>query len=169
VARACTVCNHPQRAAIDERLAIGHSRQRVAKDFGLGEGAVDRHKAGHLSKSLTELHRKREERRALSLLDRVEALCARVEAVVDQAEASGKIGPFLGSVKELRALLELYGRLTGELDTRPQVQVNVMQSPDWLAVRQVVMQVLSQYPGAPEELDARLLALEAPSRDEATE
>jgi hypothetical protein len=140
----------------------------ISRDYTVSEDAVDRHKAGHLSRTLTAVHQRREENRATKLLDRVEALYAEAQEVLEAVKKQGSHTLSLQAIKELRTTLELVGRLTGELDTRPQVQVNVMQSPDWLAVRQVVMQVLSQYPGAPEELDARLLALEAPSRDEAT-
>jgi hypothetical protein len=168
VAQACKVCVRPDRAAIDKVIVTGLSDYKVASRFDLDRSTVQRHRNGHLSKSLTELHRKREERRALSLLDRVEALCTEVEQVLEQVKAEGEHKLSIAALKELRSTLELVGRLTGELDTRPQVQVNVMQSPDWLAARQVVAEILAQYPGAPEELDARLLALEAPQHPEAT-
>ena len=45
----CTVCNHPRRAEIDKALRAGESStRRLAKQYGLGPGSIQRHKSsGH--------------------------------------------------------------------------------------------------------------------------
>jgi hypothetical protein len=45
--RACSVCNHSERAAIDEALRGGEPYRSVAKQFAASEQAVFRHKQGH--------------------------------------------------------------------------------------------------------------------------
>ncbi len=66
-------------------------------------------------------------------------------------------------VKELRACLELSGRASGELNDRPQVTLNLMASPEWLAVRDVILSALMAYPEARATVSGRLLELEVRS------
>ena len=46
--RTCTVCVHPQRAAIDEALVAGQPYRSVAEHFGASAPAVLRHKESHI-------------------------------------------------------------------------------------------------------------------------
>ena len=57
------------------------------------------------------------------MLDRIEGLYQRAYRMLDAAEASGKHGPALGALRELRSTLELLGRVTGELVPRPHIEV----------------------------------------------
>ena len=41
--RACTVCAHPKRTAIEAALAAGESQREVAARFGLSKTALVRH------------------------------------------------------------------------------------------------------------------------------
>ncbi len=77
------------------------------------------------------------------------------------AAEEGKASQALAVLKELRSLLELLGKATGELDTRPVTVVNLMQAPEWLAVRAVVLSALAAYPDARAVVAGRLLELEA--------
>lgn len=49
----CTVCAHPQRAAIDLALAQGQSGRSLGRAHGLSEAAVRRHKA-HIASTLPD-------------------------------------------------------------------------------------------------------------------
>ena len=77
------------------------------------------------------------------------------------AAGEGRTSQALAVVKELRACLELSGKATGELNDRPQVTVNLMASPEWLSVRDVILAALLQYPDARAAVSGRLLELES--------
>lgn len=157
----CTVCHHDQHEVIDTALASGDSLASVARRFGLSPDAVRRHRIGHLSAALKAVQAERETAGARTALDRLEALHDRAERVLAAAEAEGKASLSLQAIRELRSTVELIARLTGELDDRPQVQVlNVTASPEWDALRGVVLSALRPFPEAGR---AVALALEAGS------
>lgn len=55
MARPCTVCTHPKRAEIDAALRVS-SYRTVAKRFGIGEAAANRHKVDHLKSAKRSAH-----------------------------------------------------------------------------------------------------------------
>jgi len=54
VPRSCTVCDHPQRTAIDKALVAGEVMRNVALRFAISFAALQRHKANHLPEVLAE-------------------------------------------------------------------------------------------------------------------
>jgi hypothetical protein len=46
--RTCTICIHPARLAIEQRLEAGHALRDVAGQYALSKSALDRHKASHV-------------------------------------------------------------------------------------------------------------------------
>jgi len=65
----------------------------------------------------------------------------------------------LKTVTTLQGPLELFAKLVGDLDERP--QVNVLVAPEWVQVRAAVLAALRPYPEARAAVADRLLALEA--------
>jgi hypothetical protein len=94
--------------------------------------------------------------RADSLLDRVEALQSRTEAVLARAESSDNYGAIFRGISEMRANLELIGEVTKELNRTP--TVNLTLNPQWMELRAVIVNALEPHPGARE---AVLRALES--------
>jgi hypothetical protein len=52
--RLCTICTHPARAAIDERLITGLSIRSISGQYGLRKSAVHRHRGRHLPAALAQ-------------------------------------------------------------------------------------------------------------------
>ncbi len=59
--RSCTVCDHPQRTAIDKALVAGEVMRNVALRFAISFAALQRHKANHLPDVLAEAKQRRAE------------------------------------------------------------------------------------------------------------
>ena len=74
--RECTVCAHPERAAIDRALVAGEPAPRIAALRRVSADALLRHRANHLPKLLAQA-RDRDTERATAM----------VEAVADRAAA----------------------------------------------------------------------------------
>ncbi|MBN1631068.1 MAG: hypothetical protein JW990_15000 [Thermoleophilia bacterium] len=159
--RVCTVCAHEKRDDIDARIVCGDSSYKIAADYGVSAAAVQRHAKHHLSAALAAMQTQEQADRRATLLDRIESLIERAEAMFNEAAASGKFDQSLNALKELRLQLELLGKATGELNDRPQVTINLMQSPEWLEVRAVIFAALAGYPDARACVSGRLLELEA--------
>jgi hypothetical protein len=157
----CKVCTHPDRPEIDADLAGGQSNLAVADAYGLSKDSVRRHRASHLSPSLKAVAAKRETAGAVKAIDRVEDLYARASGILEAATTDGQAGVSLAAVRELRGLVELLAKLTGELDERPQVQIlNVSTSPEWGEIRGRLLGALTPYPDAAAAV-ARALQVEA--------
>jgi transposase-like protein len=141
--RRCTVCEHPERHGIDEALVTGAPYRSVARRFELSESAVYRHKTEHLSAHLLKAREVEEAARADDLLVQVRNLQAHALDILERAEKSGDLRTALAAISQARGNLELLGKLAGELDERPVVNLNV--SAEWLELRAVIVGALEPY------------------------
>jgi hypothetical protein len=157
--RRCTVCAHPERAAIDTQLVRGEAFRRIAAQRQLSEQAVRRHHADHLPAALARAEQASELIRADGLLAEVRDLQSRALAILGRAEEAGDLRAATGAVREARSTIELLARLTGELNEKP--ELNVVLAPQWLAIRSVITDALRPYPDAGAAVSARLLELSA--------
>ena len=171
MARACTVCESPDRVAIDEGLVSGRSASSLAGTYGLGARAIGRHKSVHLSRALAAIEAKRqgtEERRAEKLTDRLEALILKIEDLVETSHRDGAAGQMLAAARELRACWELQAKLTGELTERPTVTVNLLSSPEVNMIFVAMDRALGPWPDAKIALAASLKAIDVVRAEEVT-
>jgi hypothetical protein len=144
--RACTVCEHPEREAIDRAIVGDASNRSAASLYDVSEAAVRRHKANHLPAKLVMAQAAEEVAQADDLLSQVKELQDRAVGILDKAEGAGDLRTALGAIREARSNLELLAKLLGELDERPVVNLNV--SPEWLELRAVIVGALEPHPGA---------------------
>jgi transposase-like protein len=160
--RRCTVCDHPQRHGIDQALVTGAPYRSVAKRFGLSESAVYRHKTEHLPAHLLKAREAEVVAQADDLLEQVRHLQSRALDILERAEKAGDLRTALAAISQARGNLELLGKLAGQLDERPVVNLNF--SPEWLELRAVIVGALEPYS---EARGAVLRAIEGPSNGSA--
>src|SRR3712207_7371116 len=86
--RRCTVCDHPERHSIDEALVTGAPYRSVAKQFGLSESAVYRHKTDHLPSHLLKARELKEVAQADDLLDQVRHLQAHALDILEDRKST---------------------------------------------------------------------------------
>jgi hypothetical protein len=144
--RRCTVCDRPERHSIDEALVSGAPYRSVAKRFRLSESAVYRHKTEHLPAHLLKAREVEEVAQADDLLEQVRHLQAHALDILECAEKTGDLRTALAAISQARGNLELLGKLAGELDERPVVNLNL--SPQWLQLRAVIVGALEPHPAA---------------------
>jgi hypothetical protein len=144
--RRCTVCDHLESHSIDEALVSSAPYRSVAKRFELSESAVYRHKADHLPAHLLKAREVEEMAQADDLLEQVRHLQAHALDILERAEEAGELRTALAAISQARGNLELLGKLAGELDERPVVNLNV--STEWLELRAVIVGALEPHPAA---------------------
>ena len=144
--RRCTVCYHSERHSIDEALVSGVPYRSVAKRFELSESAVYRHKTEHLPAHLLKAREVEEVAQADNLLEQVRNLQAHALDILERAEKTGDLRTALAAISQARGNLELLGKLAGELDERPLVNLTV--SPQWLELRAIIVGALEPHPAA---------------------
>jgi transposase-like protein len=140
------VCDHPERHGIDETLVTGAPYRSVARRFGLSESSVYRHKVEHLPAHLLKAKEVEEAARADDLLEQVRSLQTHALDILERAEKAGDLRTALAAIVQARGNLELLGKLAGELDERPVVNLNV--SSEWLELRTVIVGALEPHPAA---------------------
>ena len=91
-----------------------------------------------------------------SLLDQVTSLRTRAIAILDTAEESGDLKTAISAIREARGCVELLGKLAGELQDAP--TVNVFMSAEWLEVQAVILTALEPH------ADARFAVADALTR-----
>ena len=106
--RSCTVCSHPDRAAIDKLLVSGSSSiRRIATRHGLDPSSVQRHKKSDLPTSLVRRTELVTERREESLGEEVRRKKAEAEALQGKATQEGDYRTALMAIKAWSDLVEL--------------------------------------------------------------
>lgn len=148
--RTCTICQHPDREAMDRALVGGTALSEVAAKYRASDDALSRHKANHLPATLVMAEKAAEVAEAGDLLDQVRNLQGRALTILGKAEEAGELRTALGAIREARGNLELLAKLLGELDDRP--QVNVLISTEWLQLRARIIAALDHHPQARESV-----------------
>jgi hypothetical protein len=134
--RACTICQHPAREAINQDLVSGVSFRIVAERYNASPAAVFRHNQSHLSKPLFRAHSVQDLREADDLLAKVAALEADAKRLQGLAEDAGDLKTALQGVRELVRIVELQAKLVGDIESSP--TVNILVTAEWTALRSVL-------------------------------
>ncbi len=190
MARSCATCEHEDLSAIDRALRGGHPASIVASTYGLTASSVQRHRARHVSAALVPVVVSTggsapdaadvppdpfadvgdvigEDELGGSVLDRLERTAAYVQRQLLSGAVAGKPTQVINASREMRSLLEVIGRATGELgnDKAPTVAVlNVTTSAEWQRIQATMLRALLPFPEAATAVASALLELqEAPT------
>jgi hypothetical protein len=124
VPRTCTVCNHPQRSAIDSALLNGDPYRGVAQRYAASPDAVYRHR-DHLPLALVKAQEAAEVARGGDLLAQLRDLQGHALRVLDQAEQSGDLRAAVAAIREARGCVELLAKLVGQLQSSVEVHQTI--------------------------------------------
>ena len=156
----CQPCSHPKRSSLDRDLVKGVAARAVARKYGLHEDSILRHAKNHLTEELrreiaVEIKRDRAQAVATELNDErldiantYEALARRVERLITKAEQEGNDGLALASMEGLRKVLHDIATMQGKLAQQLTVQVSLMESREWIVVRDLLEQIFRDHPAA---------------------
>jgi hypothetical protein len=113
----CRGCVHAKRAEIDQAIIAGTAYRIISQTYGLSLGAISRHKE-HVKQTLGEAIQRRDgerQERGSHLLERVERLVGEAEGILVCAKSSQDWKGATAALGAAARLLELLGRLSGEL------------------------------------------------------
>jgi hypothetical protein len=161
----CAVCSHPEQKKIDELILLGKPQSWIGKTYGMDRVSVSRHKTHHLTPALVSVKQRRDKlvESATSALQKVEAMMKVMELIIYPVDDKLAVNTnmALSAMREYRATLELYAKLTGELNERPQLVVNIATSAEWIQIRTVILQTLIPFPDAARAVSDRLAQVAA--------
>ncbi len=158
MARACTICTHQERAAIDQALVVGGAMRPLAALYRVSPDAIERHAASHLPQALSKAQDAKEVAQGDDLLKQVRDLQRITMALLAKAVQANDLRTALQAVGQARGNLELLGKLVGQL--QQEGTVNLVVSPQWLEVRATLISALAPFPEARQAVAGRLAAIE---------
>lgn len=144
--RHCTICNHPQREKVDGLLLKGDPIRVIAGQFSLSYSSLQRHVSEHISETMKKAKEAQQVTQADNLLDQVKDLQKKALSILSKAEAAKDYRAATGAIREARGCLELLAKLLGEL--KEGQTINILISPEWLSLRNVILEALESYPEA---------------------
>lgn len=144
--RTCTVCTHPDREAIDLALTKCDSLRDIARRHGLSKDSLARHKKDHIPLEVTKAEEAREVIRAGSLLEKLQEINRDTRAIFQEVRKgkSKNNSLALKALARLEKQIELEGRILGELQTGP--SINILISPEWQQLRTIILKALEPHP-----------------------
>jgi hypothetical protein len=175
VGRRCSVCAHSSLARIDRYLVTKEMSHRAMADkFDLGTDALHRHLRSHVAEDrkrqiLLDVKREADQAvadelngEAVEIKSGLARIVRELEAILNRAKARGDDPLALVSLKELRGTLLDLAKVYGSLKSELTVTVNLAESPQWVQLRDILMDVLSRHPQAKQDFieRARFLRLE---------
>jgi|GEM_PF-3574357 len=110
----CTICRHPQRAAIERALIRQIPLRKIASDVKTSIATLQRHKA-HVPAKLATAEQVSKIAEAGSLLKKLEEVIEDARRITGRAERKGNYQAALAGLRTITNSLELLGRVTGEL------------------------------------------------------
>jgi len=134
---------------LDRDLTAGVPLAQLAKKYKISGQSLGAHKRNHWNPALVAAHRKQElEGTALSSLAEINEAIRHMKAILGASVKAGLVGQALSSNRELRQNLEFLARLTGELNDKPDLVVNIAMTSEWSRIRTVMLTTLMKFPDA---------------------
>ena len=116
--RTCTVCSHPKRNEIDSALLRSDTLRSIVARCDVSMGSLVRHRDRHLPVTIAHAKEARETEFGENLIQQARDLRARSLAILEKAEAAGQLETALKAIREVRSILELLGKLEGQIEDR---------------------------------------------------
>ncbi len=113
--RRCSVCASDRRAEVDDALVSGASLRALARTHGVSERALARHRDAHLPAASVQARERADGERGDDLLSRARQLERVSVAILQRALAADDLRTALAAVGEAARLLQVQGRLLGQL------------------------------------------------------
>jgi hypothetical protein len=159
--RPCTICRHPERDEIDQRLIASTALKPISERFGVSVQALIRHRNLHLPQAVRDAaegtRAAAERERGGDLLAAARALHGKALDLMRQAERARDLRTALAGIREAARCVELQGRLMGQIKETP--TVNVTLSAEWLSLQAVILSALEPHADARQAVAAALEAV----------
>jgi len=151
--RPCFVCNHPQRALIDRRLAANETVRGLAKELNIPRSTLQSHKNRCTGLKELTAEESREPTRgtiALALLPskedmagRYDLLGQRIDSVIEMAKSSGSLMVAIQGMGQLRQTFDSISKLSG-YTSAPAPQINIGINIDASSIAEKLIAALGQ-------------------------
>ncbi len=91
MAMTCTICNGPNKEAIDKALIAGTPYRHIASQYGTSTGALQRHKRDHLPQALVKATEAQEIAHGDYLIAQMRDLDQHARRILGKVERAGNL------------------------------------------------------------------------------
>jgi hypothetical protein len=153
--QTCTVCRAKNLSQINLALVSGEPLRSIAGRTGLAKSSLQRHKESCIPRDIVQARLFGKVADADMLLGQLCRLQQRSEQILSTTEASSDHRTALAAIREIRGLLELQSKfVAGNQSTDP---ASALLTPEYLQLRNTILEVLNAYPQAKLALASKLL------------
>jgi len=150
----CKCGQYPGHLELDKAYLNNEiSLQQYADRVGCAKPSVERHVKGHLPDALLKAKDIQDVANGDSLLDELRKARDRTYSLLDKAEAAANTkvyGAPVAYLKEIRELLKFIAELEGKISSQP--QITIINNPEWVELRTVILTALDDFPDAKAEV-----------------
>ena len=159
MSRTCTICTHPERAAIEAAIVVATSYRDIARQYAVSKDAIHRHKENCIKQSFQQAQEERSEASGINVAREMIWCNEQVHCLYLSALGGEKPDRrlALSAMGEIRKQSELWAELQGDLDRGTHIELH--QSAEWANVREIIFQALQPYPEAKVAVARALFAL----------
>jgi hypothetical protein len=143
--RACTVCSHDEYHQINVALVHRTSYRDIARQYGVGKDALQRHSREHIPQLLVEAYESLQRADAEDLAAELMKVKTDVHRLKAKAEEEGDLRTaLLGCDKALKAL-ELQAKVEQLIQTQPTVNIALIEHPDYQRLEEALFRALERH------------------------
>ncbi len=141
--RRCTICTHDKRNEIDQALVERQAFRAIARQYGVSKDALIRHHDDHLPAALVKAQEASEAAQADALLAQVVDLRDKALGILSKAEVADDLRAAVSAIREARGCVELLGKLAGQLNEAP--IVNLILMSEWRQLQAAILVALEPH------------------------
>lgn len=151
--KKCSICANEHCEQINALLLRNVPYKEIAEQYGGSVTSIHRHKQHMMAQMQNIPEDIAEVTEPGVVMGQIAELNRRADYLYREAIKTKDLLNAGRALKELREIVALYAKLTGELNTAAQVvHQHVHINPEWVALRQTMLNALAPYPEAREAL-----------------
>jgi len=152
----CTFCNHPDREEYERKIVTKKlSMSAVAVKLNCNKSSVSRHMRNCFQKKVAQwVKPEAEKEETLNVINELVRSHKELLSLYQAARQDRDIDAAIRALAEERKHLELTAKLTGQLNEAP--QVNFLLNPEFVRLKQILIETLEPFPDARLKLSERL-------------
>lgn len=147
----CSICDNPGVEEINMQILDNQKLAEISRKFAVSEDALQRHSDKCIIRSLASTPTTAEVITGDKLLDQLKEARQKAVDLLDKAIAAADTkvyGAPSQYLREIRGQIKLWAELEGRLASQP--QVTIINNPEWIEIRTLIVKALDPFPQAKE-------------------
>jgi len=145
----CSICEDPRVDEINRLIAEQEKLTDISQKFAVSYDALLRHRSNCIIVALSATPNTKDVMTGDNLLMQLQAVREKTLSLLDKAEQAADTrvyGAPVAYLREVREQIKLLAELEGKISSQP--QITIINHPEWISLRTVIIQALDDFPEA---------------------